>query len=104
MCGYEVDRSTIDVRFYANHSAALFLARVCVAAVVDCHDRKARENCDAVLSTLVLKVVSKSIFHAREFRDFGNLIDALCPLNAAINLLQTDKVRMLLIDHLSNAL
>ena len=66
-------------------------------------DGIARQNRDTVLPALVFQVESERVIHMREFREFRNLINAPGTLHPAIDFLQTDKIRMLLLNYASDA-
>src|SRR2546427_11970890 len=104
MRGHETQRPVVDLDFNPNHAATLGFSFVLVLAVVNFQNRKARKDRDAVLSALIIEIVSKRVFHLRHTRKLGDLVQAFGSLYAAINLLQTNEVGMLLVDRVGDAL
>ena len=62
------------------------------------HDRKARENRDAILSALIAQVEREGIIHARQLCNLSDLVDALSAGDAAIDFLQAHQIGTLGVD------
>jgi hypothetical protein len=103
MCGHKVQLLALKSHFRANETAAFSFTQVFVMTMFGCRNANARENRDAVLPALIWKIERERIVHFRELREFGNFVDALRPFDAAIDFLQANQVRVLLIDDFSDA-
>jgi hypothetical protein len=93
-----------DLDFDLQHPAPLGLALVFEHAMHGTLDWKSRQDRNAVLPALVIKIRRKRVLHSREAREFGDLVFTLRSLDTAIDFLQTDQIRSFAIDHVSDAL
>ena len=103
MRGCEIDHAPVDVHLGADETTPLSFALIQIKMVISGSDWIARKNRDPVLPALVFQVERERVIHARQLCEFGYLINAPGALDAAIDFLQTDKIRMLLLNHVGDA-
>src|ERR1044072_5483929 len=92
MRGDEVETAPADLDLDADKAAPLAFTPVGESHVVDGEDGEAREHGHAVLPALIVEVVGEGVVHPRQTRQLPYLVHAPRPLDAAVNLLQTDDV------------
>src|SRR5258707_1077149 len=103
MCGDKVYEAAADADFSADKAAALSLSGVLIEAMIGRHDRKPRENCNAILPALIAQIERKGVIHARQLRNLSDLVDALSARDAAIDFLQANQIGMLCVDDAGDA-
>src|ERR1044072_6069350 len=100
---HKVDDAAVNLDLSANEATAFRFAKVLVEAMVSRANRKARENRDAILTTLIFQIKGKGVIHFRELCQFGNLINTLGAFHSAVDFLQADQVNVLALNHLGDA-
>src|ERR1700752_1441067 len=94
----KVKPTPVDYHLRANTAATLSLAQILEQPVLSCSDWKPGKNRDAVLVALIGKIERERIIHAGELGELCDLVNSLRALDAAVDFLQTDKVRTLFVN------
>src|ERR1041385_2660498 len=99
---HEIEEPAADAHLCTNEAAPLDFARIQIKVMVRREDWRLCQNRDAVLPALITKIEREGVLHLRQLGELRNFVDALSALDAAINFLQADQIRMLLIDDSSD--